>query len=533
MAKPSIPTITLRDNRFGDFGLLLTKKKSGNCFEVSQTDNADAYLVAGSGDENSSPERKDIEKSPGLVDGTFDNRVRQILEDYGTRTLGELLSSSKSILDLTPESHLDKADRKELRFFSYEGEKQEGNQIISFRLDTSNLMGVLRFRSKDKKTTVQVQVLSRFDRGENNYFLNYLLSKAFDVSLGTDEVSSSPESILDNLLDLLFIRRLADAVGSVGLFKQYRERRNNDWNFKGRLDLPRHLRENVPLMHGVAYVKREIEHDVPLNEMILLAAKAVRKRRADIFDRNEDARHAIRDLLVAIPNPGIVRDVLRDRTCREPISQPYYREAYEPLRQVAKMILEKEQWSLFADDGDAEVSGVVFDGSWLWEEYLATALANAGFRHGTDPVLRVFKSKEKRFIPDFYRSNGSDEQECDIVLDAKYKRSNPAGQREDVHQVLCYLLLTGAKRGGLVFPPVEEIFPETVENEFVEEDVVEEKKDGGWSDELDIVSPGNDLKWRCFSWAPILPKDTTSWNAFCEYMQGQEDALVKKLSAGL
>ena len=516
MAKPSIPTITLRDNRFGDdFGLLLVKNPNNKDFAVSTENKANAYKVADS-----------TEKLPPPI-------CENILSEYGKMTLEQLLATSQAILNLTPNSHLNDDERKRLRFFSYvvlTEERKNGRSVVSsFRLDTGNLMGVLRFRDKkNRNKAVQVQVLSRFDTGDKNYFLNYLLSKAFDVSLGTDEVSSNPESILDNLLDLLFIRRLADAAGSVGLFKQYRERRNNDWNFKGRLDLPRHLRENVPLMQGIAYVKREIEHDVPLNEIILLAAKAVRKRRADIFDRNEDARKALRDLLVAIPDPGSVRDVLRERSCREPVSQPYYREAYEPLRQVAKMILEKEQWSLFADDGDAEVSGVVFDGSWLWEEYVATVLANRGFRHGTEPVLRVFENKEKRFIPDFYRPNGSGEQGCDIVLDAKYKRSNPAGQREDVHQVLCYLLLTGAKFGGLVFPPIKnEELPKLGENGSSDDNIVEENDKGGWSKEQVIASPDRERKWRCFSWAPINPEDTDSWSSFCEYMQKHEKALVE------
>lgn len=529
MANPSIPTITLRDNLFADFGLLL--EREGNNFGVSQKNRANAYRVPGNGNQSLSTGKSGEKKTLAPVKGILNENFRKLLEDYGSKTLGDLLSSSESILDLTPESHLDKEERKKLRFFSYEGEKQEKKSVISFRLDTGNLMGVLRFRGKDQKQAVQVQVLSRFDGGGKNYFLNYLLSRAFDVSLGTDDVSSKQESILDNLLDLLFIRRLADAVGRVGLFKQYRERRNNDWNFKGRLDLPRHLRENIPLMRGIAYVKREIEHDVPLNQMILLAAKEVRKRQPGIFDRNEDARKALRDLLVAIPTPGTVRDILRERTCREPVSQPYYREAYEPLRLVARMILEKEQWALFADNGDTEVSGVVFDGSWLWEEYVATVLAEAGFRHGTEPLLRVFANKPKRFIPDFYHSDGSGEQGCDVVLDAKYKRSNPEGQREDIHQVLCYLLLTGATHGGLVFPPVEDKTPRTFEDEGTKEDIIDENKEGGWSDELDIASPDATRKWSCFSWAPIKTEDTVSWHSFCKHMEKQEEALKNGFSA--
>lgn len=500
MAKaPKVRLLRLRDNCFDENAVLFEAQEKGSF------------------------------QSKGLGDDTLPDKkeVLEILSYFGGKSLDKLRSDS--ILDLTPEGHLDDKERKELVFFSYEDEKKEvGGKVESFRLGTSNLMGVLRFRDAKNKVSVQVEVLSRFDKGKDNFFLNHMLSKVMDVSFGFNEVSSKRESMLDFLLDVVFVNYLARAT-RYGLFKQYRERRNNDWNFKGRLDLPRHLRENVPLMHGIAYVKREIEHDVPLNQMILLAAKEVRKRQPGIFDRNEDVRDAFRQLQINIPNPGTARDVLRQRTCREPVTHPYFQETYEPLRKVAKMILEGEQWSLFADNGDAEVSGVVFDGSWLWEEYVATVLAKAGFRHGTsaEPVLRVFTDKPKRFIPDFYRLNGSGEQGCDTILDAKYKRSNPRGQREDVHQVLCYLLLTGATRGGLVFPPIKnEENPRPSENGRLEDNIVEENGVGGWSDEQPIASPDGNRTWRCFSWAPIKPEDTDSWSSFCEYMQKQEVALI-------
>ena len=462
--------------------------------------------------------------SDGLDEQLVSDEQRKLLEKFKDWDFGTLESLSPKGVVVLSGSHLDTGDRKSLRFLENHPIGDDG-----FRLDTGNLMGVLRFRDPDGGASVQVEVLSRFDKGTNNFFLNYLLLKAFNCAFGAEEVAAEHSSLLDLLLDILFVRKLGEAAKN-GLLRQYRTFRNNDWDFKGRLDLPRHLRENVPLPQGIAYVKREIDFDVPVNRMILLAALAVRRRHPSLFENNESARDALRELRINVPEPGDVRAVLAHRDCREPIRHPFYRDIWEPLRGIARMILEDERWTLFGEAPEEEVSGVVFDGSWLWEEYVATVLEKAGLRHGTEPVLRVFKYKDKRFVPDFYRPNGSGEQECDIVLDAKYKRSNPAGQREDVHQVLCYLLLTGAKLGGLVFPPVDERCESA-------DDCNSETygaESGRWSSVKNIASPYSkqgSIRWSCFSWASIKDENMASWDAFRKYMESQEGRL-KELPSG-
>ena len=468
--------------------------------------------------------------SKGLGDDTLPDKkeVLEILSYFGGKSLDELRSDS--ILDLTPEGHLDDKERKELVFFSYEDEKKAvGGKVESFRLGTSNLMGVLRFRDAKNKVSVQVEVLSRFDKGKDNFFLNHMLEKVMDVSFGFNEVSSKRESMLDFLLDVVFVNYLAMATRE-GLFKQYRARRNNDWNFKGRLDLPRHIRENVPLMHGIAYVKREIEHDVPLNEMILLAAKEVRKRRAVIFDRNEDARDAFRQLQINIPNPGTARDVLRQRTCREPVTHPYFQETYEPLRKVAKMILEGEQWSLFADNGDAEVSGVVFDGSWLWENYLNSLLhENKALRESefelvhcdnskrTNPIYPLLLDDEEyhevSWYPDFYLKKGN---EAVAVLDAKYKHLDPRVANgkylsDDVHEVLSYMYALEAKKGFLLYPY--------------------DKDEDKLLDEFNLSGFGGNFHFVGMK----IPQSSeySSFKNYCEAMKDAEDRFIETLNKRL
>lgn len=434
----TIPIITLRDNRSDKNGI-----RNGLRFKRETKNSGRGFFVA-------------VESEEGVNDNEkleLKSTLSSVLAKFGKMTLADL--TKDSVLFLSPDSHLKSGEREKLSFFTYDPiTAKNPDDLMEFRLDTGNLMGVLRFRdnNKPRENVVQVEVLSRFDKGQNNFFLNYILSKAFDVSFGFNEVSADDNSFLDSLLDIIFVRQLAEAA-KVGLFRQYRERRCNDWNFKGSLDLPRHLRENVPLMHGIAYRKREIEHDVPLNQMILLAAKVIRKRRQAPFDSNEDARDAFRQLQMIVPEPVSIRDVLRERTCREPVSHPYFQEVYEPLRQTAKMILEEERWSLFAD-GESEVSGVVFDCSWLWENYLWALLQESGIEglvHGENakqenPIYPFGDSAVLEWYPDFYIKNKA-------VLDAKYKNLDSGKvQSGDAHEVISYMHVLDAESGFLLHP---------------------------------------------------------------------------------
>ncbi len=461
----------------------------------------------------------------GLEGQSISENQRTLLEKFKDWDFGTLESlRQRGVIDLSG-SHLDTGDRKSLRFLEYHPAGDDG-----FRLDTGNLMGVLRFRDPNGETSVQVEVLSRFDKGKDNHFLNYLLSTVFNCALGAEEVAARRSSLLEVLLDILFVRRLGEAARG-GLLRHYREFRNNDWDFKGSLDLARHIRENVPMLHGIAYRKREIDLDVPVNRMILKSALTVNHRHPTFFEDNPDAADALRQLRMDVTEEHDLRMLLSRRDCREPVRHPFFREIWEPFRQIARMILDDEHWTLFNEaTDDEEVSGVVFDGSWLWEEYIAKVLKRDFLHCGRSETadgkgLRVFADGYARFYPDFLKKDRS------CVLDAKYKRSNPNGGRDDVHQVLCYLLLTGAKLGGLVFPPADEEC-EGAEAVHAEENGGETVRNGGWSEAKRIESPystdASPVFWRCFSWKKI---DTDNWGVFCDEMKKQEEALRRRAVA--
>ena len=88
---------------------------------------------------------------------------------------------------------------------------------------------------------------------------------------------------------------------------------------------------------------------------------------------------------------------------------------------------------------NSPVYGILFDGAWLWEEYLWTILNPLDFEHPSNKTgeggIKLFDNFQndddeiafskcyRRIYPDFYRKN-------QIILDAKYKHLENGFVRE-------------------------------------------------------------------------------------------------------
>lgn len=123
------------------------------------------------------------------------------------------------------------------------------------------------------------------------------------------------------------------------------------------------------------------------------------------------------------------------------------------------MILLREK--IKYDSSANKIYGILFDGAWLWEEYLATMLKAKGFIHpenkkGSGMIHPFTDKRSGRFYPDFYKTKPgiklSDEL-ADIILDAKYKnfdKSNPPA--DDIAQMISYIHVMDAREGAFVYP---------------------------------------------------------------------------------
>lgn len=312
------------------------------------------------------------------------------------------------------------------------------------QLRTYNIMGFIGLKNHG------LTITSRFGK-EQDYFLYYLLQKVFKLNIFDLPISAAPESIMSSLLIGLFPYYLKRALDQ-GLYKAYQQEEFNDAHVKGRIDLKKHLRNNTPFIGRIAYQTRAHTFDNRVNQLIrhtlshivchslypaLLKASPNLWLQQQLIVQSTPTYHA-----------QARQQVIRDNS--KPVYHPYYRH-YEPLRKICLHILRGEGLSF--GTGVGEVYGLLFDGAWLWEEYLDTLLAPLGFDHPQNNKGRLggavyaFTDDSYARYPDFYH------RERQLVIDAKYKKLQLANlDRNDLHQLLAYLYMLGYRKGAFVFP---------------------------------------------------------------------------------
>lgn len=263
------------------------------------------------------------------------------------------------------------------------------------------------------------------------------------------EFASSEENVFDFLL-YLFPTLLKHALRQ-GLYKEYRRKHYNDSEVRGTIDVSRHIKENIPFRGTVAYNTREYSYDNSVTELIRHTIEFIRTFPIGntILSSDRIVEEYIRDIVLYTPSYNraermrIINENLRPRC------HPYYKE-YMILQKLCVQILRQEEINYVMDDD--KFYGILFDGAWLWEEYLNTLLRDIEFKHpenklGTGAIY-LFEHGGQRF-PDFWKK--------DIVLDAKYKRLAVNGNsldisRDDVHQIMAYMYRLKANKGGIICP---------------------------------------------------------------------------------
>lgn len=332
------------------------------------------------------------------------------------------------------------------------------NVICDFRkvrdkrfLTTGNVLGFV-----GRKDT-QLRIASRFDKeSSGDYFLLYMLEKVFAINLFDLKFGHNPEAVFDFLI-YLFPYYLNRAMRQ-GLYKEYQTHHFNDSHVRGTIDVARHIKENYPFHGTLAYSVREHAFDNDLTELIRHTIEYIYSRPAGnvILQRDRETADNVSSIVQATPAyTRNSRGSIINKNSR-PKVHPYYSE-YAPLQQLCLQILRGESIRYGSDSN--QIYGLLFDGAWLWEEYLATLLKPMGYRHPENKrskgAIKLFDSGGTRY-PDFYNP------ELQIVLDAKYKRSDNKSSvsqldRDDVHQVVTYMHVLKYNTGGFLLPATESV----------------------------------------------------------------------------
>lgn len=368
----------------------------------------------------------------------------------------------------------------------------------SVRIKSGNIMGFVGRKNQ------QMKIYSRFDNQKHDFFLHYMLQKVFSFNIFNLDFTSSEDNVFEFLV-YMFPAMLKKAMRQ-GIYKEYIRFRHNDANVRGTIDISRHIRENIPFRGTVAYNTREFSFDNSITELIRHTIEYIKTIPSGdiIISSDKTVEDCIKKIISYTPSYSHTERIKIIQDNLLPCNHPFYTE-YTALQKLCVQILRQEEIKYGTDDD--RIYGILFDGAWLWEEYLNTLLCEKGFIHpenklGTGAIY-LFEHGGQRF-PDFWKQ--------DIVLDAKYKKLAINGNRldidrDDVHQIMAYMYRLKAPKGGIICPFMGD------DNKVISQNMHKDSYLGTMS-----------------LYALAIPKNCSSYEDFVKRIIENERALLEELS---
>lgn len=431
------------------------------------------------------------------------------LQQIAGRRISDLMSAAGNEVWLFPKEkdrYGDKIENKSV--FTIEGDV----------LTTGNIMGFIGCGG------TELTIHSRFSSEyEKDYFMQYLLQNVFAINIFDLKHSRSEENALD-IAVLLFPYFLQKALLQ-GLFREYQRINYNDDRVRGAIDFNRHIKMNYPFIDGkVSYSTKEYRYDNPVTQLVRHTIEYIRSKKESsyILFATQEIKDYVQIIINATPSyrKGDLARVVSQNI--RPISHPYYSE-YRPLQRLCLQILRHEKISYGKDS--EKIHGVLFDGAWLWEEYLSITLKKVGFMHPQNKTksggIPVYLSGRGTLrYPDYIHPS--------IIADAKYKRLYRVPEeevllgipRDDLNQMITYLHITGKNIGVFICPRDDFEYPS--ENG---EPVPEE----GWNLMYHRVGVLCGLGGEIHVISVNIPQTCESFKAFNDRMESIETSLEQKL----
>ncbi len=367
----------------------------------------------------------------------------------------------------------------------------------ALKVSTGNVMGFIGIGN------LQMKIQSRFDEGRDDFLLHYMLQRVLSYNLFDLNYSSEFDDVFDFLM-FMFPPLLKSAMRQ-GIYREYKNYRHNDSNIRGPIDFNRHLAKNVPFVGNVAYSTREYSHDNSMTQLIRHTIEFMKTKKFGQFvlGIDNDTKENVMSIQSCTPTYNKnERGIVIGKNLRMK-AHPYYTE-YRPFQSLCIQILRMDEIK-YGERAD-EISGILFNGAWLWEEYVNTVLCSHGFIHAENlrqkNGFKLFKDGTAPRYPDFYNQ--------DMVLDAKYKRLGSYDRvadvdRNDVHQIITYMTALRLNRGGFVSPleHKQEAIPQST---IIESDM------------------------RLAIYGIEIAKEALSYSDFCKAMAKNETAFVESLN---
>lgn len=276
------------------------------------------------------------------------------------------------------------------------------------------------------------------------FFLYYMLQKILSINVvSLNHSSNQDDKILDFLL-FLFPAMLKKAM-SQGLYKEYKIQQHDDAQVRGVININKVIRNDIPFHGRISYSIRQHSYDNSITQLIRHTIEYIKHHPfgASILSNDQETKEYVSQIVSSTPSyDGREREKVLKQNMK-PKVHPYFLK-YRDLQLLCVRILRYE--SLKYGKEENKIYGILFDGAWLWEEYLNTILKDLNFKHPRNKEFKggvqmfekpsdeeYFDNNSRRMYPDFYRE--------DYILDAKYKHLCGNLGREVFHTCTVWMLL--------------------------------------------------------------------------------------------
>lgn len=170
-----------------------------------------------------------------------------------------------------------------------------------------------------------------------------------------------------------------------------------------------------------------------------------------------------------------------------------------------------------------QIYGILFDGAWLWEEYV-NELIDDIFYHpmnkGGKGAQRLFAGNVGLIYPDFISRNAKNR----VIADAKYKPIGNIGNR-DYLQVLAYMFRFDAKEGFYLYPEAndsEDLMLQMNRGSTYEKNVEPR-------DDIQVTKHGLKIPRDAVSYEDFVSKIIISEHVFIQAMKADGDKVAETI----
>ena len=383
----------------------------------------------------------------------------------------EISKSLNENLDITLKKYINKS--KENTFFSFFKDeekidaKNEDDLIISisknnddkYIAQTGNYIGKFVWNGLD------IDIKSRF----SNLFLERMLNFANDVYMDDVSVSGNESKDLDIskfIIFYMFVQNLEKAF-LLGLPKSYRSIQHHNMKLKGKININRFIKYDIPFQGKISSVSREQEE---IQEIIDVLYKAVKIIEPKFNTKN--ISHIKTHLKQNKSNKFVSNETITKAMSSKALQNPIFA-PYKKVLKYARLIINGNNIEQ-KDKGKNETYGFLINIAELFEIYV-TKLLQKEFPdwHISSPQIRLDSKDEfndnsylyaRKIIPDITMIHNITNNV--MVFDTKYKTmkfNNTKGNGSDIDRCDFFQINTymnyynnqgnyNLKVGGLLYP---------------------------------------------------------------------------------